>query len=135
LGTWSIRGGPKDARNNIYCTYLTVDRGRSIEIEDIYGHHYEGDHTGKGVDLPGEHIRNFPTGISQNKKNRRIITDPYRPPASEALLDDIPFVAKSGHKLPTVSRKMSYATHCNVRQAHMKKPSTKHRNFLSTAER
>jgi hypothetical protein len=79
------------------------------------------------------------SNITEQRRTGEIITDPYRPPESEALLYDIPFVAKSGHKLPTGSRKLSYATDCNERQAerqaHMKKPSTKHRNFLSTAER
>jgi hypothetical protein len=115
-------------------TYLTVDRGRGIEIEDIYGDHYEGGHTGEGVNLPGEHVGFFPLEYRRTKKSMRISTDPYRPPVSETLLDDIPLVAKSGHKLPTGSRKLSYVTHFNQREAHMKKPSTKHRNFLTTAE-
>ena len=82
---------------------MTIDRGSSIEIKNIYGYHYEGGHTGKAVNLLGELVRFFPAGISKNQKNNRI-TDPYRPPVSATVLDDIPLVAKSGHKLPTGSR-------------------------------
>jgi hypothetical protein len=88
-----------EGRDEQYGTYLTVDRGRIIEIKDIYGNHYEGGHTGKRVNLPGEHVRFFfPLEYRRTKKNWRIITHPYRPPAPGTLLDDIPLVSKSGHK-------------------------------------
>jgi len=74
LGTWSIRGRAEGREE--YGTYLTVERSRRIEIKDIYGYHYEGGHTGKGVNLPGKHVRFFPLEYRRTKKNRRIITDP-----------------------------------------------------------
>lgn len=78
LGIWPIRGRA-EGRGEQYGKYLAVDRGRSIEIIDIYGYHREGDHTGKGVNLPDEHVRLLPTGILQDKEKQEKY---YRPISS-----------------------------------------------------
>jgi hypothetical protein len=78
LEIWPIRRRA-EGREEQYGTYLAVDRGCSIEIKDIYGYHYKGDHTGKGVNLPDEHVRLLSTGISQNKEKQE---DHYRPISS-----------------------------------------------------
>lgn len=57
-----------------YGTYPTVVRGRGIEIKKINDDHCEGGHTGKGVKLPGGHIRFFlTTTILQNKNKGELL--------------------------------------------------------------
>ena len=78
--TWSIRGRA-EGRKEHYSTYLTVDRRSSIEIKEIYGYHYEGGHTGKGVDLPSERVRVFPLEYCRIKAKE----NQYRPISSTCI--------------------------------------------------
>jgi hypothetical protein len=83
-----------------HVTYLAVDWGRSVNINQVEDRGQKGRHTSKGVELPRSQFSPKRQDGRGERMETPAVTNPYRPAIGPLPSDDIELIIKGREELP-----------------------------------